>query len=266
MGWVAPVIMGISALASWLQNRKAAQAQKDQFNWARSGQGVSYDASNPLSHFLQDLYAQKDSNPTTTMDSTTMTDTAPYVTPGYTGIEDLLKSKIQARLNTNGLPAGTEEAMIRRTNDTFAGTNAALHNRLQSMGQGGAPSAGAAYATSEAARGRQLADLGPQMELMKHQLGAENIGLAQALINAFGKGERSTSKTHGTQTTTGGITPAMQLLAQIFGQDRAAASGVNPSSISVLGNTGMTTAQMLMFLYGSGAFGGGKPQASPGIH
>lgn len=259
MGWVTPVIMGISALASWLQNKKAADAQKQRYAQAQTGRGVSYDPTNPLSHFLQDLYGMKDSNPVTTMtgESNTESDQAPYITPGYSGIADMLKSHIQARLSRpTGMEPGYEAAGVRSINDTFGGVNKALANRLASMGQGGAPSGAAAFATTEAGRGRQLADFRASLPELARARETQDIGLGQALTEAFGKGMHTSSRTRSNQssTTTGGVTPAMQLLAQIFGQDRAAALGTNPSDISVAGNTGMSMAQMLMMLYGSGAF------------
>jgi hypothetical protein len=192
--------------------------------------------------------------------------TNPFLTAEYGPLGDLMRGVIESRLRSgSGLPAGYEQQGIRAINDTSAGVNTALQDKLTSAGLLGGPAEAVLTANAENSRGRSIADFRSQLPLVSRQLQNEDVNMASMLANLFGKGSRtvgsSLTNTRGYQnsltnnsgfsnnTTSGGVPPG--LLARL-GQPYA------PSPTGVGENLFGSLPQLAMFLYGTGAFGGGK--------
>jgi hypothetical protein len=196
--------------------------------------------------------------------TTSLQDVLPFLTNGSGGLGELMRGTIENRLKSgSGLPAGYEQQGIRAVNDSMAGVNTSIQDKLSSAGILGGPGEAALTAIAENARGGKIADFRSSLPLVQRQLQNEDLNLASMLTNMFGKGTR----TQGTSTTRG----YQNSLTNTSGSNRSVQSGGVPPGLLARVNQpyvprpqgvgeGLFASmpQLAMFLYGSGAFGGGS--------
>lgn len=145
------------------------------------------------------------------------------VTPeAYQGLEGTLINQIMKRLSGgSSLPSGYEAGQIGGINRTYDLANQSLGNQLTARGLGQSPIAGAGAAQMQQSRAGDIVRMQQGLPLLERQLGNEDLDLARQVLGAA----------RGVQTTSG-------------------AGGLAGGATSL--------ANMLAFLYGSGAFGGGS--------
>ena len=143
-------------------------------------------------------------------------------TPGQFGeIGELLKQKYQQKLTSpSALPAGYETTGIGNINQTYDLINESLRNKLTSRGLTGSPNEAAVMGRSELQRGGDIVRFQNQLPLLERDLQEQDLANAMKLY--YG----------GTGTET--VLPG-----------------------SALGSGLSQGADILAYLYGSGAFGGG---------
>lgn len=179
--------------------------------------------------------------------------TMPEVSAAYKPMEGVLQRIMMQRLNSpSALPAGYEQGGIIDTNRTFDPIERAAQNRLASSGtyDSGAQAAMQAYLGGQ--RGASIADFRRQIPLQERALRNEDMGLAQALISAFGRGQREsgtvTEDSNSSSSTSGHFDPSFMNARKQSGPHR---------------NTFGSIMDMIGFGAASGLFGGGGGGRSP---
>lgn len=169
--------------------------------------------------------------------NTSTSNSMPSIDPQYKPLQDLILPSITQRLkNPTGLPAGYAENNTRSINDTYAGAQMGLDNRLSARGLSRSPVAGAADTSLANHRAGDISRMKSQIPMLEDEM--QRTNLMQALqVLGMGRGQ--------TQIMTGP-------------QGGGVSGGIDGA------------AQMLGFLYGSGAFGGkgigqSVPATAPGV-
>lgn len=148
----------------------------------------------------------------------------PQLDPQYQPLQNLILPSIISRLQQpSGVPAGFVETNTKAINDTFDNASMDLNNRLRARGLSTSPIAANAESKLVSRRAGEIARMKTQVPLLEQELQRQSLMDALSVLG-LGRGQSSTMTE--------------------FGPGRMS------NSIS-----GM--AQMLGFLYGSGAFGKG---------
>jgi hypothetical protein len=268
-----PILIGAAgAIGSAITGNRRQNRDRDDYNDMFDPE--AYPPGSPMRQFLEgqtyDTTNTSDYSGTssTTGDygSTTRTsqESLPFLLQEYGPLGNLMRSTVESRLRSgSGLPAGYEQQGIRAINDSMRGVNTSLQDKLTSSGLLGGPAEVNLAAIAENARGGQIADFRSSLPLLGRQLQNEDLNMASMLTNMFGKGTRSTgvSNTRGFQNsftnssgtnrsvTSGGVPPG--LLARINRPYAPRPQGVGEQLFGSI-------PELAMFLYGTGAFGGGR--------
>jgi len=144
------------------------------------------------------------SNSSTTNSNTTQKidiTNSPFFTPEFQNLGTMLRERAENRLRAgSALPPGFEASGIRGINESNAGGQQAVINRLVAMGLSGSPGPAAQALTGfETKRAGQLADFRTNLPLLERQMSNEDMQLIQGILQAMGVGTRQ----KGTTTTTG---------------------------------------------------------------
>lgn len=205
----AAVGAGGSLLSGVLGAHRQNTAQKQQADAynkyladTKAGQAKYMDYFNAAPNPTSSTTGSSNSNSSTNYSNTS----DPHVTDEYKGMVDAVKGIIQSRLNTpGGLPQGYEANGVRAINSTHAGTQQAAANRAAQFGMTG-PQAGASFAPDDTARAGEIANFRGSLGDKARQYQDQDLGMAQGLAEAFGKGTTSTgssnTRTSGTSSST----------------------------------------------------------------
>ena len=187
-----------------------------------------------------------------------LSDIAPYITPEFAPLVGQVRGTLERRTAGPGatLPAGYVETGIRGINESYAPAEAGLRNLAARRGV----SAETYLTGSPVARGRaaDIAKFRAQVPLTERELQNQDLQLATAISEVFGKGQRGRTTTRGTtsmaEARTGTMPPNIQSLlalltppAPMQGQ-QTGTSGLG-SGLSGLG-------ELIAYLQGQGGFGG----------
>lgn len=135
--------------------------------------------------------ASSQSTSTTNYSSTTQ----PFILPEWLGVGNKVRSEVEGRLaNPYSLPRGYQAAGLANINDAFDLTNQTIDNRLASSGLGGSPMAEAAMAGSGNVRAKAVAGFLNELPMQERQLRTEDLQLASSILEAFGKGQKTSGK------------------------------------------------------------------------
>lgn len=125
--------------------------------------------------------------------------TSPEVLPAYKELEGLFKNIVTNRLRRpSALPPGYAERAVSGINKSYEGATQAVRNLAARRGLSGEATFGAAMPI-ESDRAGKIADFIAGLPLTERNLQNEDIGLGEALAQAFGLAHRTT----GTTRTTG---------------------------------------------------------------
>ena len=212
----------------------------------------------------------------TTQDSATDTSETvnPFLTAEYAPLAAQMRMMLAKRLSEGGLPAGYEQGGIRAINESADQALAGLRNMAAQRGV----SADVLKLGSPAERQRlgAIADFRTQTPLKARELQNQDIALAQAQAEAFGKGSKrtGTSRTAGTSRTTGSsqgggrssgvrssVGPAPYLPMAAFMPTTAAPQQTGQTGQSTLADALSGAGGALGMMYGQGAF---RPPVAPG--
>jgi hypothetical protein len=128
---------------------------------------------------------------------------SPFITPEYSKLGKLLNQQTTARLaSPTSLPRGYQAGGLQSINDAFDLTGQSLENRLVGSGQQG-PMAGGAYAGFEGERAKALSGFTNELPMKERAVRTEDMQLAAAILDAFGKGQKTTGKSHSVTTSQG---------------------------------------------------------------
>lgn len=173
----------------------------------------------------------------------------PHITAEYQPLESSLRGIVQGRLNSpSSLPAGYAENAVRSINDSYAGANQAAINAAGRKGLSGQQTYALASPT-QTARAGQIADLRGNIPLLERQMQNQDLSLAQALTQAFGRGETTNTRYGQTGSTT--APPNIQNLMALLlgpGPNASMQTGYDQfgGGLQAGSNTGMQLIQMLM--------------------
>lgn len=124
---------------------------------------------------------------------------SPEVLPAYQGLVNMVKGAVTNRLaRPSALPPGYAERATTAINKSYEGATQAARNLAARRGLSGEQTFGAAMPI-ESDRAGKIADFIANLPLTERNLQNEDIGLGEALAQAFGLAHRTT----GTTTTTG---------------------------------------------------------------
>jgi len=203
MGWILPAIAGGASLFSNIFGNKAKQNQSNESaklynDWLKQYMGTGQ-------NLMQGAMGQgwNPFGPQTSTSSGTSSSTGggsqsysnmPVITGQYQGIDELMRGIMTGRLqNPSSLPAGYASTAARGINESYAGADAAARNMAARRGL--SPEQSYAVATpANSARAGALADMRAQLPLLERQMQNEDIGIAQGLQSAFGRGEKGQSQ------------------------------------------------------------------------
>lgn len=207
------VASGIGGLFGGNAQQRAAQERARLYNdWLSKRDTATGDIIDQTRARGYDLYGPQVR--TSRQSGTSHTSSTPTITSQYQPVESSLRRIVQGRLdNPSSLPAGYAENAVRAINESSAGANQAAINQAARMGLSGQQTYALASPT-QTARAGQIANLRTQMPLLERNLQNEDIGLAQALTSAFGRGEDSTTNysNYGETTAPPDIQALMALL------------------------------------------------------
>ncbi len=193
----------------------------------------------------------------------TLSDIAPYVTPEFAPLVGQVRGTLERRTAGPGatLPAGYVETGIRGINEAYAPAEAGLRNLAARRGI----SADTYLTASPVARARagDIAKFRAQVPLTERELQNQDLQLATAISEVFGKGQRGRTTTRGTTsmteartaTTPPNIGSLLQLLTPPAPQQGFQTGG------SPLGSSLSGLAQLMAYFQGQGGFGGGASSA-----
>lgn len=131
--------------------------------------------------------------------------------PRFQGFEGALLKQIASRFTGTGLPPGFEEAGVGAINRASAGGEAALRNRLTSLGLGGSPDIlGAGISSLEEGRIGQVGQFLANAPLKGEELRNQNLQLGLGLL-----GQNRVTNTTG-QTSTNPLAGGLDNLAGLM--------------------------------------------------
>lgn len=278
--------MGAGALQNRSRNRAAASAaksanaaEKSRVREGESGRNAFLDymrGLGPEQRSSSEDQSQWGSNVSdTTQDSQTDTDETvnPFLTEEYAPLATQMRTMLSDRLSSGGLPAGYEQSGIRAINASADQAAAGLRNMAAQRGVSadvlklGSP--------GERARLGAIADFRTQTPLKARELQNQDIALAQAQAEAFGKGSRrkGTSRTSGSSRTVGSSQgggrsrsrstgPAPYIPMAAFMPTTAGPRATGQTGESALGSALDSAGGALGMMYGAGAFDK-KPSGQP---
>lgn len=162
--------------------------------------------------------------------------TTPTMNPAFGPLQQMLINHAMQRLEQpGGLPAGYEANGINTINKTYDLASQGLNNDLTSRGLGSSPVAGSAMSRMTAGRAGDIGRFRTDLPNVARDRQNQDFGMITNLLN-MGRGSSSTGTGQQTQEGGGG----------------AAGGATN-------------LMQMLGYLMGSGAFGGGGQPGGPGF-
>lgn len=202
--WVIPAIAAVvGAVGSWMKNRAAGKSVAEQqalYNayLAARAAGVKDIIANLAARGTDVFGPQVNTREgTASQQSTTQQSATPTITAAYAPLEAKLREIIGGRLALETAPvAGAAEQKARYINQTFA---AALSNERNRTARTGVKPL---VSDVNSRRAGALADVLPDVERERRGRQTEDIGLASALAQAFGRGMDSTGSTVGSGSST----------------------------------------------------------------
>lgn len=180
------------------------------------------------------------STSTNTNTNTGTSTTTPTLNPAFEPIQNMLLPAVTRRLSSpTALPAGYETEGIARINRTHDLVKMGLENDLTSRGLATSPVAGSVMENFSRGRAGDITSFQNMLPEIERDRQNEDFNLAMQVL---GMGRGSTSTSTGTNTNTGTTT----------------GTGTQQPSGGGLGGGLEGFADILGFLLGSGAFGGGS--------
>lgn len=160
----------------------------------------------------------------------------PFILPQFSGLANGVFGQVQNRIDQPySLPRGYQATGIANINDAYDLAGKSIENRLTSSGLGGGPMAAAAYAGAANDRAKVLSGFQNDLPLQERQLRTEDLQLASAILDSFGKGQKSTTTSRTTTNSRstgtssggggGGTTIAPPMLGDALAQQYFAAQG-----------------------------------------
>lgn len=163
---------------------------------------------------------------TTTQDQRSVSNvdrtTAPVLNPEFRGMVDALKSVIGDRLTSgSSLPPGYAESQVRAINAAAAPGRQAIQNLAARTGRNAEQLSIGSPVERQVAG--QLADLAANLPLRERAMQTEDLGLASALAQVFGLGQRVTGTESmfgsGSSTSPADIAQFLQYLSMLAPYD-----------------------------------------------
>jgi len=206
----AAISGGVSAYGAHKKNKQAGSEQQrvqqlvDQ--WLKQYQGYQGGLQSDFGaggQYHDTLFGPR----TTTQDSTSSSETTPTITPQMSPLVGMATKAFEGRLKRgSSLPPGYEEAQARTINDSFAGLEQSDKDIFARQGKAytdvGSP---VAYA-----RASKLADLHAGLPLAERQMETEDLTGASKLAETFGKGSKTSSRSHASVTSPADIGAILQ--------------------------------------------------------
>lgn len=134
----------------------------------------------------------------------------PTLDPKYSPLEQQVLSLVQQRLGTSTDLSGYQAQGTQDINHTFDLLKQSQSNDLTARGLSTSPVAGAVDATRENARGGQVSSFINSIPLLRRQLQAQDIGLANGVL---GQGRGTTT----TEQSGGGAAGSAESIAAMLG-------------------------------------------------
>lgn len=226
-----PIAMGavsvVGSIMKWLSNKKQAEAQKEYNNltaklhndWLNTRSQESKAILDELLRQGTNLFGPQTSTGTSNSVSNTdfTEEETPTITPEYQPMAGLQRTLVERRLSSpTALPAGFKETGMAAINATHKG---AL-NDLQNLARRRGVSADTLVIGSPAEqdRRRQLAEFQVQLPLQERELQNQDIGLAQNILQAFGRGSKRQGQSRTVQrgSSTATTPPNISALADLL--------------------------------------------------
>ena len=199
----------VGSIFNWLKGKNDTDAQREYMNivatlhneWLANRSQEVKGILDELTSRGQDIFGPQVT--TSAMEGTrTFRETeTPFITPEYSPLAGLQRAMVERRLTSpTGLPAGFAETGVRAINESAAGGEANLRNFARRRGldfeglQIGDP--------GERARRGQIASFRAGLPLQARALQTEDLGLAQNILTAFGRGTRRRGRERTTQLGT----------------------------------------------------------------
>ena len=145
------------------------------------------------------------------------TTVTPVEPAGYATLGEMLRTRAQAKLKSPFDIGGYEAGGIQNINESLAGTEMALQNKLTASGLADSPVAGAAQQKFELGRGGQIAQFRNTLPQIQRQIENEDFGIAADFYNTRPIGQTQTTTQPG-GAVSGGIGSAAEMLAWLAGQ------------------------------------------------
>lgn len=193
--------------------------------------------------------------------------TTPFILPEWMNLGNQVKGEVEGRLsNPYSLPRGYQAAGLANINDAFDLTNQSIGNRLASSGIGGGPMEAAAFGGSENVRAKAIAGFQNELPMTERQLRTEDLQLASSILEAFGKGQKTSGKSTTVSSGSsggggGGSAPPIPMLgdAILASQQQNSGTGQTPWWQQALGYAATIAA-----IYSQLKGGGGRTASTGG--
>ncbi len=199
----------VGKIFSWLSSKSDADAQKAYNNmvaklhneWLANRDQSVKGILDELTARGQDIYGPQVTTSAMEGTSSFQETTKPFITPEYKPLAGLQRAMVERRLTSpTGLPSGFAETGVRAINESAAGGTSRLRDFARRRGldfeslQIGDP--------GERARRGQIADFRAGLPLQARALQTQDLGLAQSILEAFGRGTKRRGKSRTSQTGT----------------------------------------------------------------
>ncbi len=153
--------------------------------------------------------------------------TMPQIDPKFQGLQNMIMPSIMNRLQQpSALPAGFQETGTEAINDTFKGASMNLDNQLRNRGLSRSPIAGRAVGNLESKRFSDINKFKTQLPMMERDLQNQDLQQAMQLL-AMGRsgGSITTNTSAGPGALNGGISGMAQMLGFLYGSGAFGATG-----------------------------------------
>lgn len=216
--WLLPLIMGGGSLLSGLFGNRAASnaADKDRdlqreiFEWQKEQAARAAAQSEQFGWWDRwrstwDTLVEASYHQDTSMKGGSEGSATPFIKDSYAGIEDAAKGIIENRLRQGSpLPPGFAQQGIKGINQGFDQVNQAISSVLAQKGLASSPAGAAGIRQYEGARASDIGNFLANMPLQERALQNEDLEIARAFLDAFGKGMHTVSSQWSETNTSGG--------------------------------------------------------------
>lgn len=223
MGWLGDLFGGVGSLLTYKQNRDNAKRQRqlergtaiEHNTWLDKHASEIQGILDKLGMHGIDPFGQQTATSTTSGTQSFNEDETPTMSAEYQPLAGLQRALLEKRLSSpTGLPAGYAETGVESINQA----NEGAINNVRNLARQRGVSADSMLIGSPAEQSRrsQIASFTAGLPLQARELQNQDVGLAQSILQAFGRGtkRRGSTSTNSTTTQTGG--PDLGGLVDIF--------------------------------------------------